>query len=81
MKPGMHNILATGLLKSVLACVLWLGTNQSALAEVVIEGVEPHIRDNILAYLRLDEEPCDAPAWRVRTQPCCPRRPQRATTR
>ena len=35
-------------------------------AGVLISGIEPDIRDNILAYLRLDDEPCDAPAWRVR---------------
>ena len=66
MKPDTHNILATGLLKSVLVCVLWLGIIQGALAGVVIEGVEAEIRDNILAYMQLDEEPCDAPAWRIR---------------
>jgi translocation and assembly module TamA len=66
MKPGMHNILTTGLLQLVLACVLWLGNIGAAPAEVVIEGVEAEIRDNILAYMRLDEEPCDAPAWRIR---------------
>ncbi len=32
----------------------------------MIEGVDTAVRDNILAYMRLDDEPCDAPAWRVR---------------
>ncbi len=66
MKPGTHNILATVLFKSVLVCTVWLGGIEGALAEVVIEGVEAEIRDNILAYMQLDEEPCDAPEWRVR---------------
>ena len=66
MKPGMHNILATVLIQSVLACMLWFGIHQDAHAEVLIEGIEPQIRDNILAYMRLYEEPCDAPHWRIR---------------
>ena len=35
-------------------------------AQLSLSGVEPPIRDNILAYLRLDDEPCDAPQWRLR---------------
>ena len=66
MKPGMHNLVTTVLLQSALVCILWLGTSQLARAEVLIDGVEADIRDNILAYLRLDDEPCDAPLWRVR---------------
>jgi translocation and assembly module TamA len=33
---------------------------------LVVEGVEGALRDNILAHLRLDDEACDAPSWRVR---------------
>ena len=66
MTPGMHNILATVLIQSVLACLLWFGIHQDAHAEVLIEGIEPQIRDNILAYMRLDDEACDAPSWRIR---------------
>ena len=62
----MSNIIFKGLYQSVLACALWLGIVQAVLAEVVIDGVEAEIRDNILAYMRLDEEPCDAPHWRIR---------------
>jgi translocation and assembly module TamA len=40
----------------------WTG----AAAEVVLEGVDDAQRSNILAHLRLDDEPCDAPEWRVR---------------
>ena len=35
-------------------------------AEVSINGVDTPIRDNVLAYLQLDDEACDAPRWRVR---------------
>ncbi len=35
-------------------------------AEVSIEGVEGILDENILAYLQLDDEPCDAPSWRTR---------------
>ena len=66
MKPGMRHVFSTGLLQFALACALWLGAIETALAEVVIEGVEAEIRDNILAYMRLDDEPCDAPGWRIR---------------
>ncbi|UCB54152.1 MAG: outer membrane protein assembly factor [Thiotrichales bacterium] len=47
-------------------CLLWLGCFNPAQAQVLITGVEPAVRDNILAYLRLDDEKCDAPEWRVR---------------
>jgi translocation and assembly module TamA len=43
-----------------------LGSVYVTHAEVSISGVEAQISDNILAYLRLDDEPCDAPDWRVR---------------
>ena len=49
-----------------LVCVLWLSGLCAAHAEVAISGVEAQIRDNILAYLQLDDEACDAPQWRVR---------------
>ena len=35
-------------------------------AEVVLNGVEAPASDNVLAYIDLDEEPCDAPERRVR---------------
>ena len=46
--------------------MLWLGNLCATQADVSISGVETQIRDNILAYLRLDDETCDAPDWRVR---------------
>jgi translocation and assembly module TamA len=36
-----------------------------AAADVAITGVEGPVAANVLAYLDLDEEPCDAPRWRV----------------
>ena len=66
MKPAMHNILKTVLLQSVAAFMLWFSTFQAVLAEVIIGGVEGETLDNVRAYLRLDDEPCDAPAWRIR---------------
>jgi len=35
-------------------------------AAVRIEGLEGALLDNALVYARLDDEPCDAPEWRVR---------------
>jgi translocation and assembly module TamA len=34
--------------------------------QVTVTGVEGALRDNVIAYLRLDDERCDAPTWRVR---------------
>ncbi|MBT8439979.1 MAG: hypothetical protein KJO91_09645, partial [Gammaproteobacteria bacterium] len=39
-----------------------------AQADVSITGVDDQLRDNILAYLRLDDESCDAAKWRIRRQ-------------
>ena len=35
-------------------------------AEVILNGIEGPPHDNVLAYLDLDQEPCDAPELRVR---------------
>jgi translocation and assembly module TamA len=40
----------------------------TAAADVALEGVEGPIAENVLAHLSLDEEPCDAPRWRVEQQ-------------
>jgi translocation and assembly module TamA len=37
-------------------------------AEVVLAGLDDAQIANVLAYLDFDEEPCDAPAWRVAQQ-------------
>jgi translocation and assembly module TamA len=47
----------------LLLCV-WLASTP-ARAGVVVEGVEEEVRVNILAVMRLDEEPCDAPRRRI----------------
>ncbi len=36
------------------------------LAEVTVTGLEGALLDNALIHLSLDEEPCDAPEWRIR---------------
>jgi translocation and assembly module TamA len=54
------------LLPLALAGMLCLGRLSDAHAGVAISGVDPQMRDNILDYLRLDDEACDAPEWRVR---------------
>jgi translocation and assembly module TamA len=35
-------------------------------AEVELTGVDKTLDENIRGYMQLDDEPCDAPAWRVR---------------
>jgi translocation and assembly module TamA len=37
-------------------------------ATVEIVGVDGPLADNVLAYLELDEEPCDVPQWRIEQQ-------------
>ncbi len=66
MRASTHKARTTIQLQIVLLCLLWLGCLNGTYAEVSISGVEGQIRDNILAYLRLDNETCDTPAWQVR---------------
>ena len=40
----------------------------AARADVTVEGVDDAQHANILAYLDLDEEACDAPQWRIEQQ-------------
>ncbi|HEX5048558.1 MAG TPA: autotransporter assembly complex family protein [Gammaproteobacteria bacterium] len=47
------------------AAVLAAGT---AAADVKLNGIEGPLAANVLAHLSLDEEPCDAPRWRVEQQ-------------
>ena len=49
-----------------MACLLWLTCIFDSQATVSITGVDQQATDNILAYLQLDDEACDAPDWRVR---------------
>lgn len=49
-----------------LACLLFMAGVRDVQAGVTIDGVGDKARDNILAYLQLDDEACDAPVWRVR---------------
>jgi translocation and assembly module TamA len=50
----------------VLVCLLWLSGLRGVHADVKISGVDQTIQDNILAYMRLDDETCDSPDWRIR---------------
>ena len=54
------------MLPLVLACLLCLICIGSAQAAVSITGVDAKVGENILTYMRLDDETCDAPDWRVR---------------
>ncbi|NNJ95926.1 MAG: outer membrane protein assembly factor, partial [Gammaproteobacteria bacterium] len=47
-------------------CLLWFGCISASHAQVMITGVDQATLDNVLAFLRLDDEPCDAPDWRIR---------------
>ena len=66
MVASAHKARTTTLMQLVLVCLLWLCDIAASHAEVTISGVDAKIRNNILAYLRLDEETCDSPDWRVR---------------
>jgi translocation and assembly module TamA len=46
----------------LLALLLWPA---AAYGEVSIEGVDEEVRSGILAFIALDELPCDAPRWWV----------------
>ncbi|MDH3644218.1 MAG: autotransporter assembly complex protein TamA [Gammaproteobacteria bacterium] len=48
-----------------LACVLLFFAMQTR-ADLELQGVEGEIARNILTHLRLDDEPCDVPRFRVR---------------
>lgn len=60
------NSTVSALFRLSLAVVVWLAVVQGAQAGVSIEGVDSKLRDNLLAYMQLDDEICEAPEWRVR---------------
>lgn len=50
----------------VLACCVLIPAPCSAeTGEVIIKGVDGAAADNVKAYLSIDDEPCDAPQWRI----------------
>jgi translocation and assembly module TamA len=51
---------------SLLIGVLFAASQANA--EVVLAGIEEPLTSNVLAHLNLDEEPCDAPRWRIEQQ-------------
>jgi len=66
MVSGPLRILVFVLLRLSLVVLLWGVAFRGATAEVLVEGVDSKIRDNLLVYMRLDDEACDAPDWRIR---------------
>lgn len=66
MKAGTNQAVSRVAYGLLLAGSLMICFLKAAHAQVSIAGVEPSVRDNILAYLRLDNESCDAPQWRIR---------------
>jgi translocation and assembly module TamA len=66
MLASKHKTRKTALMRLLPVCLLWIGELHCIHAEVSISGVDTQIRDNILAYMRLNEETCEAPDWRVR---------------
>jgi translocation and assembly module TamA len=60
MSMRLAKVLAGLMLTATAALRAW-----PAGAAVVLAGVEGEPLANVLAYLDLDDEPCDAPRWRV----------------
>ena len=51
-----------------MACLGAVLVATPAAAVVDVAGVDGALTANVLAYLNLDEEPCDAPRWRIEQQ-------------
>jgi len=66
MIASMLKARITIILQLALTCLLWLSCICNTQATVLISGINSQTRNNILAYLQLDNEACDAPDWRVR---------------
>ena len=66
MVASAHKARTTTRMQFALVCLLWLSVLYCAHADVLISGVDSKTRNNILAYLQLDEETCDSPEWRIR---------------
>lgn len=52
----------------LIAAALWYPSTAGAQAAdgLTIEGINGALRANVLAYVSLDEQPCDAPEWQLR---------------
>jgi translocation and assembly module TamA len=59
-----HGTLRPRLRATTLALLLLLAAG-GVHADVVVTGIDGPIAANVLAYLDLDDEPCEAPQWRV----------------
>ena len=54
-----------GRARRAVALLVLMAHAGAASSAVVLAGVDDAQRSNVLAHLRLDDEPCDAPPWRV----------------
>lgn len=65
-EPRLNNLksLTAGVLAA--AVLMQSGLAADARPKIVVTGVDGAVRDNVLAHLRLDDETCGAPSWRVR---------------
>ncbi len=66
MIASVYKSLVVIAMQLALVCLLFLAEISDAQAGITINGVADKVRDNILAYMQLDDEACDAPDWRVR---------------
>ncbi|MCW8851750.1 MAG: autotransporter assembly complex protein TamA [Gammaproteobacteria bacterium] len=66
MIASVYKSLVVTAMQLALVCLLFLAEISDAQAGITINGVGDKVRDNILAYMQLDDEACDAPGWRVR---------------
>lgn len=71
MSPLLRGLLMTVAVAGLSACAATREliaplTPDKPGPEIVIEGVDGALEDNVRAHLALTQEPCDAPMWRVR---------------
>jgi len=59
------HLLWYGLFAAASLAVLQPAVGANGKGTVTLEGVDGELRDNIQAWLSLDQEPCDTPEWRM----------------
>jgi translocation and assembly module TamA len=59
------HLLWYGLFAAASLAVLQSAVAANGKGTVTLEGVDGELRDNIQAWLSLDQEPCDTPEWRM----------------
>jgi len=65
-EPQLNNHWPGAILLLVLAGLAPFAYAGEGSPQVIVTGVDGALRDNVLAYLQIDDESCDAPSWRVR---------------